>query len=89
MPEPATTTSLAYTNRSIGGATEAEGNVPETRDGLESMMRGSNSPCTASGGCGALREAIFQQLRRLSGPISRRRAERTGAGGGRALPVYD
>jgi hypothetical protein len=88
MPERATTTSLAYTNRSIGGATEAEENVPKTRDGLESMMRGSNSPCTASGGCGA-REAIFQHLRRLSGPISRRRAERTGAGGGRALPAYD
>ena len=87
MPEPATTTTLAYTSRSAGGATEAEGNLPKTRDGLESMMRGDNSPRTGSGRCRGLGEVLPERPRRLPRRTPRRRAQRAEAGGGQLLPV--
>jgi hypothetical protein len=89
MPERASPTSLAYTSRSTGGAREAEGNVPKTRDALESIMRGHNSPRPGSGRRGAWGETISQHRRRLPGHRSRRRAEKAEARGGRVLPVYD
>jgi hypothetical protein len=87
MPERATTTTLAYTSRSAGGATDAEGNLPKTRDRLESMMRGYNSPRTGSGRCGGLGEVLARRPRRLPGRTPRRRADRAEAGGGQLLPV--
>jgi hypothetical protein len=87
MPEGATTTTLAYTSRSTGGATDAEQNLPKTRDGLESMMRGYNSPRTGSGRCVTLREV--HRPRRLRGHTPRRPTERPEAGGGRLLRVDD
>ena len=89
MPERATTTTLAYTSRSTVVARDAEQNLPKTRDGLESMMRGYNSPRTGSGRCVTLREVLSQRPRRPPSHTPRRPTERAEAGGGRLLPADD